>query len=192
MITGTSIHRVKCAAKNIGKSHDALLKSLTELKNLDHVPAIKYGRETKPTAQQAYLKAQSVNHKNLDVCECGFCISDTLSFVGASPDGLVSCECYPDRLLEIKCPMSIHDKDPHVSELTYVATDNNGEFVLKKNHIYYSQVQLHMGICKRNRCNFFVFTFAGQLTIPIKFDQSYFEELLKANETFSNYFLVPN
>ena len=62
------------------------------------------------------------------------------SFVGATSDGLVSCECCPDSVLEIKCTMSIYDKI-HMST-TYLATVNNGEFVLKKSHAYYSQVQL--------------------------------------------------
>ncbi len=53
-------------------------------------------------AREVYIQKNSPVHKELAVKECGFFISEYHPFIGASPDGLISCICYGEGVLEIK------------------------------------------------------------------------------------------
>ena len=56
-------------------------------------------------AIQAYIKIAQVSHKNVRVQESGFYISYERPYIGASPDGIVTCDCHTEKfLLEVKCP----------------------------------------------------------------------------------------
>ena len=53
-------------------------------------------------------------------------IEPLYSFVGASPDAVVSCTCCGHGVLEVKCPFSCKDKS-----LQTVANDNSISFCMK-------------------------------------------------------------
>lgn len=63
-----------------------------------------WGLEHEQDARHAYTQKMSVCHKNLQVCMCGFLVNTAYPEVGASPDGLTTCECCGKGCLEIKCP----------------------------------------------------------------------------------------
>ena len=48
--------------------------------------------------------------KKLSVLETGLFVSCENPIFGASPDGIVSCDCHESGLLEIKCPWTHRDK----------------------------------------------------------------------------------
>ena len=52
-------------------------------------------------AQELYLKFQKHDHIDLCTAECGLVINPEWPFIGASPDGIVSCGCCESRILEI-------------------------------------------------------------------------------------------
>ncbi|KAK7499783.1 hypothetical protein BaRGS_00008874 [Batillaria attramentaria] len=58
------------------------------------------------TARRAYMKAAQQEHEGLTVEKSGLIVNPDFPFVGASPDGIVSCACCGARsvCLEIKCP----------------------------------------------------------------------------------------
>ena len=72
-----------------------------------NLPALKYGRENEYEAADTYYDNQHTLHSNLKVDVCGMFVDTTHSFLSASPDRLVSCDCCGKGLLEIKCPISI-------------------------------------------------------------------------------------
>ena len=45
-------------------------------------------------------------HNGFIVKPCGFFVDKSESYLGASPDGLVSCDCCVEGVLEVKCPHS--------------------------------------------------------------------------------------
>ena len=67
----------------------------------------------------------------------------TLHLVGASPDGLVSCTCCGNGILEIKCPYSVRNSLP--TDVSYITKTNVG-YNLSKKHDYFYQVQGQMGV----------------------------------------------
>ena len=77
-------------------------------------------------------------------------------FIGASPDGIVNCDCCPKGVLEIKSPYC------HRNESIISATVNDKKFCLREedeilhldcSHQYYYQVQTQIFVCDVAYCD---------------------------------------
>ena len=115
--------------------------------NIDHLPQIKYGRTHEDSARKDYEKRNQKTHQQLTVRTCGLFKKKEHIYFGASPDGLISCKCCGQGVLEIKCPYSLVQRKNtsaallrHAATLPYI-TKSGEEFNLKQSHTYYSQVQ---------------------------------------------------
>ena len=86
-----------------------LSKICIERKDFTSKPT-EWGKTNEPLARQAYIKENSKNHIKVSVIESGLFISCDNPIFGASPDGIVTCECHENRILEIKCPWTHRDK----------------------------------------------------------------------------------
>jgi hypothetical protein len=64
--------------------------------------ATQHGCKHEAEARQKYTAILSLIHQNLTVSTCGFYISTSHAFIGASPDGLVNCSCCGEGICEIK------------------------------------------------------------------------------------------
>ena len=84
-------------------------KVLYREKNLNHVPAIKKGRENESNTLKVYQKILEKNHSGVVIEKCGLRMheDEEYHFLGASPDGLVTYLYHESCLLEIKCPANI-------------------------------------------------------------------------------------
>ena len=70
-------------------------------------------------ARQHYLEEMKrLGHKDVKVEPCGLFVMQNKSFLGASPDAVVSCSCCGKGVLKIKCPYSIANLIPSESNLT--------------------------------------------------------------------------
>ena len=73
---------------------------------------LRYGIQHEDCARKMFIKS----HKKILQCvtykDQGLTISDSHVFLGASPDGLVSCKQCGDFLLEIKCAWSKRNFHP--------------------------------------------------------------------------------
>ena len=72
--------------------------------------ACKYGCNHEDAARLKYIEVLGKVHKNLIVIQSGLILDPMLPFFGATPDGLVHCDCCQCGILEIKCPYSCKDK----------------------------------------------------------------------------------
>ncbi|EFA07715.1 hypothetical protein TcasGA2_TC002192 [Tribolium castaneum] len=88
------------------------------------------------------------------VRQCGFFIDLELSFIGASPDGLVN----EDGIIEVKCPFSAKDKtiEEAVRNVSNFCLDKNKK--LKRQPDYYYQVQTQFRVTNKKICDFVVWT----------------------------------
>lgn len=177
-------HMLSIAPKTLDCS-SLLLRLCTPSGNdFDHVAAIKYGRAMESEARKRYIQLGKKNgHKKLEVQECGLFIVKEHGYMGASPDGLVNCECCGQGLLEIKCPLTLAHVNPTANPPPYIITED-GHQTLKKGHPYYSQVIAQMGATERKWCDFFVYSRHGSLTVRIPFDEPLWRDLVAACETF--------
>ena len=78
------------------------------------------------------------------VIQCGLILDPEFLFIGATPDELVYCKCYEDRVLEIKCPFSCRNEafsEAVLDNSSFFLADDGGSLALKEDHMYYYQVQ---------------------------------------------------
>ena len=147
-----SVRRYKITASSFGAvlSHkestppDKLVLRILQPKNFTS-PATSYGIAMEPVAVKAYVTYQESHaHANIPVTQCGFHISRTAPFLGASPDGAVydpSTVAQPFGFLEVKCPFTARDltlADACALPGFCCALDpTNGQLKLKRNHPYF-------------------------------------------------------
>ena len=79
-------------------------------------------------------------------------------FLGASPDGIVSCKCCGKGVIEVKCPFSTKNGLPDPPPEDIFMCKQDGKLMLKKVHAYYYLVQMQLALCKLAYCDFVVWT----------------------------------
>ncbi len=72
--------------------------------------ATTWGCEHEEQAKIDYKNKLSNKHVDFSIAQSGFIISPSYPLMGASPDGIINCQCCGCGVLEIKCPYSCHDK----------------------------------------------------------------------------------
>ncbi len=108
------------------------------------------------------------------------------AYLGATPDGIVNCDCCGEGLLEIKCPYSYCNSsiseinDPHF----YLEKDEDGNLQLKKSHDYFIQVQAQMIICNKQYCDFVCWTTTSIHIEHIEVDPEDMKSILPKFTTF--------
>ena len=188
-----SVRRYKITASIFGAvlSHkestppDKLVLRILQPKNVTS-PATSYGIAMEPGAVKAYVTYQESHaHANITVTQCGFHISSTAPFLGASPDGAVydpSTVAQPFGFLEVKCPFSARDltlADACALPGFCCALDpTSGQLKLKRNHRYFAQVQGQMVIGGRPWCDFVVYTRQGINVERITYDEEFWNGTL--------------
>ncbi|XP_060861867.1 uncharacterized protein LOC132938894 [Metopolophium dirhodum] len=130
------------------KVHNILYKYPTMCKSMS------YGIEMEPHARRQFEEL-----KGLDVRTCGLFIDREFPHLAASPDGLID----DDEILEIKCPFVAKDTKSAIEAvenklLSYCTINEQGNILLKKDHIYFYQVMGQLRVTKRNVCYFVIHT----------------------------------
>ncbi len=72
----------------------------------------------------------------MNVSDRGLCVHPDFPYFGASPDGVVECDCCGRGVIEIKCPFSCRErsfsKASEDSPSFCLGTNEDGQFQLKK------------------------------------------------------------
>eukprot|EP00794_Sanderia_malayensis_P006492 gene6492-7236_t len=68
-----------------------------------------HGKDMEPVARKQFILEQLKHHKEFKVCESGLVVASDQPYLGASPDGIVSCSCLGKGVLEIKCLYTYKD-----------------------------------------------------------------------------------
>ncbi|XP_038563448.1 uncharacterized protein LOC119894834 [Micropterus salmoides] len=107
----------------------------------------------------------------------GFIIHPDLPWIGASPDGMVTCTCHGDGVLEIKCPFnsrdcSLAESCKHPSFCLGLRED--GTMSLKTDHKFMYQVQVQMHVATVSYCDFMVWTPQEFFIQRIQYDPVFF------------------
>lgn len=159
-----------------------------------NIPALKWGTDHEDVARQAYIR-HARSHLNLSVSSSGLVVNPLYPYIGASPDGVVTCQCCGQGLLEIKCPYKFKDVSPIVEEAL-----NDKNYCLKKDkecvqlsltHPYYHQVQGQMAVKQLPYCDFVCWTTCGLFVQRITQDKEYLDKYLHHFRSFFIDFLLP-
>ena len=123
-----------------------------------------WGCRHEKQARERYEKTVKSKHTNLHVAECGLFINPQWPYIGASPDGIIYCDCCPKGVLEIKCPYCHRDESISAAvakDKNFCLIEVNGQISLDHDHAYYYQVQTQIFVCDVDYCDFCVCTFSG-------------------------------
>ncbi len=186
-ITASNADAVR-SLRDIKKSK-TLMNSIMGTKDIVKTKRTQHGIDNEQFAREMYRVDQTQKHDGLCVTETGLIVSKSDPYTGASPDGLVSCSCCPDRVLEIKCPYDARDEYPEEIPKKFpdyhLQLDENGDLKLKEKSAWYSQVTFQMGIMGLTKCHLVVHTQKETAVIPISFDADRWELLKrKARQVF--------
>ena len=103
-----------------------------KLKNLEPV---KWGRDNEGNALKTFYLKEDVKHIKFKLEKAGLFLDKNWAYIGASPDGIMYCQCYGKSILEVKCPYNIHNSfiKKDVDKCSFLSTDN-GEVTINKGH----------------------------------------------------------
>ena len=117
--------------------------------NIDHLPAIKYGKEQEAAAVKTLNEILAQDSLGA-VSSCGLFVDTETGFLAASPDGVID----EDTLVEIKCPLKCQEqniRDLAMQDPTFCLDydTSTDKMSLKRGHTYYYQIQGQLHCAKR-------------------------------------------
>ena len=103
-ITASKFHASSRAGTN--PPPRSLLEQLMGYKpvNSSAISALDWGIKNEKIARMQYLERASAQHEGLEYRLSGLHVNPQFPHLGASPDGLICCECCGEGTVEIKCP----------------------------------------------------------------------------------------
>ena len=154
--------------------------------------ALTWGLKNEAKARQEYLAFASSEHSSLSVKTTGLHIDQSFPYLGASPDGLVACDCCGEGLLEVKCPYSIQDIDPNtVNKKGFYLERSNDCLSLSPTHDYFYQVQGQLAVCNRSYCDFVCWTPHGLYVERVKRDTEFYAKIKPKLDDFFVQVVLP-
>ncbi|KAL3890954.1 hypothetical protein ACJMK2_003223 [Sinanodonta woodiana] len=144
--------------------------------------ATQWGCQHEKYAREIFFEKVKTAHENAKLEESGFFINPVVPFIGASPDGIFSCDCCGQATVEIKCPFCKRESTFDVAMSTdkkfYLQEETDkGQLTLDKNHSYYYQVQTQLGVTKLDLAYFVVWTEKDLHIEQITFDSEMWNEM---------------
>ena len=181
------------------RQYDTLVNYLQENKPKSQLPkivqdAMDHGLGYEPIARETYLNVMKYElRRDITIRETGLVIQPSLFWVAASPDGMVVDQQVGIGLIEIKCPKSKSSLSPEhlVNDDKFYVTLSNGSPVLKRNHQYYTQIQMAMGLAGASFCDFVVYTFGGIIISRVDIDHTYFVDIMQKINSFYSTYMLP-
>ena len=132
------------------------------------------------------------DHDGHMVHSAGLYIDLEHPIIGASPDGVIKCSVCGDGVLEVKCPHCFREGLPEEETKSFCMEKNdNGQWILKKDHTYYYQVQTQLKVCDTRYCDFVVWTEQNVVVERIEADKDFFQNTIDNVEHFFKYGILP-
>ncbi|XP_063438313.1 uncharacterized protein LOC134719237 [Mytilus trossulus] len=185
-ITASNFFKVCRAVDNL-KCPPSLMKSLLGEYDLSdsEVPSLEWGKRKEKAALDLYIRVNRHKHKGCMLEKKGLRIYTRLPYVGCSVDGLFSCKCHGENLVEVKCPFADRNLNPkEVAIKKGCVLNSSGELQVTDKCEYYHQIQGQMGIYGIHKSDLVVFTKKGIAVASATFDPLFFERMCKKFQLF--------
>ena len=104
--------------------------------------------------------------------------------LAATPYLEINCAYNGPDLVEKRSSATFIEDTSNVDDCQYIDMRNDN-IVLKMTIPYYSEIQGQLVEPERSYCDLFIFSFKRNLTVPVNYNHSYWEELLANPEQFS-------
>ncbi|XP_021342823.1 uncharacterized protein LOC110443137 [Mizuhopecten yessoensis] len=193
-VTGSKAHDV-LTRKSTTKP-DNLVKRIAGYATYDlsKKEAVKWGIDHEEECRRAYQHHQQKGHASFTCEDSGFVVKPAHPFLGASPDGIVSCQCCGKGTVEIKCPYK--HRDITVQEAAIKDKDFclDATLKLKKKHRYFTQIQMQMFVTNCHYTDFVVYTkcqpAASMVIVRVLADDDFISTLIETCEDFVKTFVI--
>lgn len=169
---------------NPDKPSKSLLSAILNRSSIT-APALKWGQMNEERARQEYKDFSRTLHDSFSLASTGLHVNPLHPHLGASPDGLISCSCCGEGLLEIKCPYNIRDMDPrNVQKKGFYLVHTGDTVALSRKHDYFYQVQGQMAVCNRSYTDFVCWTPVALHTERVLRDPDFISEMMLKLQSF--------
>lgn len=123
-----------------------MVKDILYKKSIDHVKAIKHGKENEKIALDQLSQQEKV-----EIHPCGLYIDPDVPYLGATPDGTIK----DDMIVEIKCPQTSFkigvEKAVDEKKLPFY---KRWSFRNNRNHCWWFQIQGQLHVTRKSKCLF--------------------------------------
>jgi len=160
----------------------------------------KYGKKNENKARQVYTQIRKKDDPTVQVHTTGLHVHTDYLGLACSLDGQVLSDRSQPRNLEIKCPFTLETKDPNAFETVldkkqlrrFCLTRNTcGQIEVKRDHEYYYQMQMGMGMTDIKECDLFIWSANGSILVTVPFDKYVWEKIKNKMISFHWDYLVP-
>ena len=163
----------------------------------ENMPApIEYGKNNEHKAIQLFIKENKKLHRGLVVKETGLHIFESCVFLGASPDGIMTCSCCNTaKVVEVKCLWAHRNQKPKEAALAmkgYFDIDNAGKLVLRKETKWFYQMQMEMIATQLPTGVLVLYTDLGVESVLVQFDSKLSDTMTLKLKNFYLAFVVPH
>ena len=184
-ITASNFYRIFTKIETVKRKVDTDCEKLTmsflKPTDISHLPQIAHGVKFEASAIKKACEQLGDNHQNITYKKCGLFLHSAKPYLGASPDGIITCSCCDSpALLEVKCPSL------PLESLSYLKNDR-----LKHKSNYYAQIQGQMMVTKILKTYFCVYTKERTIIQPILFDEIFAQKLVKNLDYYFYHYLAP-
>lgn len=147
LLTASNFGRV--IKRRMNTSCSNIVKDIIYKKSIDHVMAIKHGKDNEELA-----KKQLEKEINVKVKPCGLFIDKEQPYLGASPDGVID----EDTIVEIKCPITAYkiglEKAIADKKIPFYKKTTRGDLEINEHHNWYYQIQGQLHVTQKKKCIF--------------------------------------
>ena len=152
--------------------------------------AMTYGLENEEHGVRIFFKKFKKMHQNAQLHEHGVVLHNTLPYIGASPDAVLSCDCCKKKTyLEVKSPLRLRETGVKNWRILEYLDDNQN---LKKSHPHYNQINLGSGILNCDVAYFVVYAKNEIIANRVDFDSEFFEMQVRQVRHYYEKFFLPN
>ncbi|KAJ4929158.1 hypothetical protein JOQ06_004777 [Pogonophryne albipinna] len=156
--------------------------------------ATRYGCKYEATAQKQYEGVQSLHHQGFSCKDSELWLNPQWPYMGASPDGCVTCTCHGTGICEIKCPHSKQEEANlrlYAGEQGFCLVNDGGTVKLDRRHAYYHQVQAQLHVFDVDYCDFVVWTKNDLFVERIVRDVDLWDNIIPRVESFFRLCVLP-
>lgn len=159
--------------------------------------ATNHGKKYEPIAREDYIDSLKQNHKNFSVIQCGLIVNEKYPYFGASPDGIINCDCCEKGTLEIKCPFKQirkNEKGIFVAseKMPALCVNQNDEYIMNEEHYFYYQVQMQIILCEAKYSDFVIWVHKKNIVrVRVLRDDHFWQQNFPKAERFFKMFVAP-
>jgi len=175
------------------ESAKSLVADILHYKTPVSTKAIRSGIVNEPIVRAQYRRIIRSDHSNFRLEETGLVVSTEIAYIGASPDALVRFDCCGEGLAEFKTTWTHTEKNSkEFAEISGTCLKvNEGPIKLVRNHMYYYETQMLLGVSKKSYFDFFLMTSVGHYCEWIRLDEDLWQSCLPKLKVFFTEYILP-